>query len=135
MGTTAPSLTLSLEEVNPGPMGAELPSAGPRSLHPWWEIKEPNERNTCYSSPIGTCFPLQPPNPHPLLILLRNGFSPLPASPGDAIMEIRRGTFTNPKIHGWTSAPIVHRSLAPTVRVALLVWHCLHSPHPFMRAP
>lgn len=46
--------------------------------------------------------------------------SHLPASPGDAFVWIRRGTFTNPRLHGWTSAPIVHHSLALTVQVALI---------------
>lgn len=132
LGTTAPGLTLSQRgqsrphggETTEGQMmEAESPSAGPTGLHHWWEIKEPDEKNTCYSLPISTCFPLQPPNHHPLLTLLRSEFSPLPDRTGDAVMEIRRGPCTAPRLHGWTSGPIVHHSLAPTVRVALLVWH------------
>lgn len=134
-----PQASPSLKEVNPGPIragitGVQIIEAEPLSLrsmgqHLWWWTKEVDERNVFDPSPISTCSFVQP-----LLALLRSGFSPLPTSLRNAFVAIRRGTFTTPRLHGWTSASILHYSLAPTVQVPLVCLALFSFSHPFLQA-
>ena len=97
-----------------------------QGLCPWWENKEPHDRNACHSSPISACSPLQAPSPCPPLPGLTCGFSPLPASPGDAFMGIERGTFTTPRLCGWMWALLSITAWHPLSRWPWPIWHHFH---------
>ena len=49
-----------------------------------------DDKNSCHLSPMSTCSLFQLLSPHPPHALLGCRFSPLPASPGDAFMGIRK---------------------------------------------
>lgn len=69
---------------------------GPASA-PWWEARGREGRSACRASPIGARSRLQPPRPRPLLASLGHGFSPLPASLGNALLRIRKRHLHCPK--------------------------------------